>query len=317
MHPALSLVLGGVLLVLGAELLVRGASRLALRWGISPLVIGLTVVAFGTSAPEVAASVAAGLEGKPAIALGNIVGSNIANLGLILAIAGLVVPLPVSSVTVRRELPVLAAITIAFAALLALAGGISREAGGALLLGILLYTSAQVRAALRERAEVKGEFSEAVLAKCRPWSPAACAAAVIAGFALLAGGGDLLVHGAVAAARALGVSERVIGLTIVAVGTSLPELATSVVAALKGEPDVAVGNVVGSNVFNILGIGGIVGLISPAAAPPGMASVDVPAVLAMTLLGSLFLATGGRFTRAEGAVMLAGYGGYIAVIARG
>jgi len=317
MHPILALVVGGAVLAVGAELLVRGASRVALRFGVSPLVVGLTVVAFGTSAPEMAASVAAGLEGRPGIALGNIVGSNIANIGLILAIAGLIAPLPVQAVTVRRELPAMLLATAALTALLTVGGGLGALGGVALLLGLARLTLIQVRTALQEREVVKDEFAESVAHKGPGWSTPTCAAAIVAGLAALVLGGGLLVDGAIALARTLGVTERVIGLTIVAVGTSLPELAATIVAVVRKEPDVAIGNVVGSNLFNILGIGGVVGIITPVEAPPEMRTLDLPALAIFTIAGAYFLWSGRRLTRLEGVALLLGYAAYVVLVTRG
>jgi cation:H+ antiporter len=311
MHELLLLVGGGILLALGAELLVRGSTRLALSLGVAPMVVGLTVVAFGTSTPELAASVAAQVEGRPGIALANIVGSNIANVGLILAVAGLIAPLPVQAVTIRRDLPILGATTVVFAGVLVL-GKLGRVEGAALLCGLAAFTGYQVRGALAERKTVvKEEFEEAVAVKGKRWSAPACGAAIVVGLVLLAAGGSILVDGAVLLARRLSVSERVIGLTIVAVGTSLPELAASLVAVVRKEVDVAVGNIVGSNLFNILGIGGAVALVSPASVPESMVRLDTPVLVASTAVACLFLWTGRTFSRIEGALLLLGYGAYV------
>lgn len=307
---------GGVLLAIGAELLVRGASRLALSFGIAPLVVGLTVVAFGTSTPELAASIAAQVGGKPEIALANIVGSNIANVGLILALAGLLLPLPVQAITIRREIPILGLTTLVFSGILYRSGAIGRVEGGVLLAGLVALTFYQVKTAFQERPVVKEEFAEAVEPKARGWPLWLCGIAIVAGLALLAIGGDVLVKGAILLAQRLGMSERVIGLTIVAVGTSMPELAASIVAVIRKETDVAVGNVIGSNLFNILGIGGSIALVAPVAAPAGILSFDVPVLLGTTLLVSVFLWTKRTFSRAEGAVLLAGYAAYVVAVVR-
>ncbi len=308
-------VLGIALLALGAELLVRGASRLALSLGVAPMIVGLTVVAFGTSTPEMAASVVAQVHGEAGIALANVVGSNIANIGLILASCGLVLPLPVQSVTVRRDLPVLVMATLAFAGILVLDGAIGRIEGAGLLAGLVAFTIYQVQAAFAERQVVRAEYAEAVGQKAAAsWSRAQCAVAIGGGLVLLVAGGNFLVDGAVAIARRLEVSERVIGLTVVAVGTSLPELATSLVAALRREVDVAVGNVIGSNLFNMLGIGGAVALAAPAAAPEAMISFDLPVLAAATLLAAAFLWTGRTFDRLEAGALLIAYVGYVAIL---
>ena len=310
--------LGGVaILTAGAELLVRGSSRLALVLGVSPMVVGLTVVAFGTSTPELAASLAAQAEGQGAIALGNILGSNIANVGLILAIAALIRPLPVESVTLRRDLPFLAAATLAFVAALLHDGVLGRAEGIALAAGLGLFTAYQVRGAVLERRAVKEEYAESTSVKARGWPLPLCAVAIAVGLVLLMVGGNLLVAGAVDIARALGVSERVIGLTIVAIGTSCPELAAAIAAVVKKEVDVAVGNVVGSNIFNALGIGGVVGCYAPVALHPSSAALDIPVMLVATAVTCLFLWTRRVLSRLEGAILLAGYVAYLLVLVKG
>ena len=252
----LLLLLGLVILVAGAELLVRGAVSLAELARISPLVIGLTVVAFGTSAPELAVSSISSLKGDSAIALGNVVGSNIFNVLLILGISALIVPLSVSSQLVKVDVPIMVAtsIGVGFAAL---GGSISRIEGAAMLLRFVIYTAWLLRAG-REESELasNGHQTESE-SKLVTTKPAAIqifgnVGLLLSGLALLVLGARLLVDSATTIARDFGVSDLIIGLTIVAAGTSLPELATSIVAAIKGQRDIAVGNVVGSNVFNLL-----------------------------------------------------------------
>lgn len=302
---------GGVLaLFAGAEALVRGSSALARRAGISPLVVGLTVVAFGTSAPELVVSVRAALAGSGDVALGNVVGSNIANVGLILGLAALTRPLLVQARVIRLDAPLTVAASIVLAALL-LDGRLGRVAGLGLVVGLAAYVALSYALALRERERaVLTEFERGVAGPSSgPFIPLA---GVVAGLALLAGGAELVVRGAVRLAAEAGVSEAVIGLTVVAVGTSLPELATSVVAATRGEADLAVGNVVGSNMFNLLGILGASALVRPLAAP-GIDPVDWGVMIAAAGVLALFAATGRRLTRAEGGVLLAGYAAYLAL----
>jgi cation:H+ antiporter len=256
----------------GGNWLVQGASAIALRFRVPPLVIGLTVVGFGTSTPELLVSVQAALAGASGIAIGNVLGSNIANILLILGIAALIAPVAARMDTLRRDLGWMTA--AAFATIPAFWNGmVGRWEGLALTLGILLYIGISLRQAGTEAAP---EIEMAPVWKS--------ALAVAAGLVALLVGARLLIDGATDIARTFGVSEAVIGLTIVAVGTSLPELATSVVAAVRGERDIAIGNVVGSNIFNILAILGITALIAPIPVEARFLSVDVPVMLAVTLL---------------------------------
>jgi cation:H+ antiporter len=264
----LEFALGLVALVVGAELLVRGASKLALSFGISSLVVGLTVVAFGTSAPEMAVSVQSSWSGRVDIALGNVVGSNIFNVLVILGLSALVTPLVVHQQVIRQEVPVMIGVSLLLWAL-ALDGGISRWEGILLAALVVGYTVLLIRQSRREtaavQAEVEAEYQEAFDGPPRGWDShwGAQALLILAGLALLVAGAQWLVEAAVGFARQFGVSELIIGLTIVAAGTSLPEVATSVMAAIRGERDIAVGNVVGSNIFNILAVLGF-----PPAWPP-------------------------------------------------
>ncbi|MDF2233355.1 calcium/sodium antiporter [Albimonas sp. CAU 1670] len=311
--------LGGlVLLMAGGELLVRGAVQAAERIGIPPLVIGLTLVGFGTSMPELVTSVQAGLNGSPGIAYGNVVGSNIANILLIAGISALICPVIVARSALRRDAVAMLAVAAGFAVLAATLP-MGRAVGAGLVVLLVAYIWFVIR---QERASADGgaihDKSAALVGADPGLAPDPSARRLVlplvialAGLALVVAGGALLVNGAVALARGFGVSETVIGLTIVAVGTSAPELVTSVIAALKRQGDVAFGNVVGSNIYNILGIGGVTALIAPSHVPAEIVRFDAPAMVAVSLLLVVFAATGLRIGRREGAVLVAGYAGYV------
>ena len=312
-------VAGLALLVVGAYLLVRGASKLALSFGISPLVVGLTIVAFGTSAPEVAVSVGAVLDGKTDIAIGNVVGSNIFNVLFILGISALITPLVVNIQLIRQEVPIMLG-----ASLLLLAftfdGRISFFDGGVLFGLMVAYTVFLVVQSRRETQAANDEYAEEV----KPAAPgawdshwAAQAGLIVVGLAALVFGSDLLVQASVSFAKALGVSDVVIGLTIVAAGTSMPEVATSLAAALKGERDIAVGNVVGSNTFNILGCLGLTSLVSGdlgLVVPPSVLAFDIWVMLAVALACLPVFMTGREIARWEGGVFLGYYVAYVAYL---
>ena len=296
------------LLCAGAEGLVRGSASLARRLGLSSLVVGLTVVAFGTSAPELVVSLRATFVGSGDIAVANVVGSNCFNIGVILGVAALVRPLSIRFKLVQVDTPIMIGVSVA---LLAIAADhrIGRLEGAALLLGIVAFTVATVWIARRAATRaVTAEFAEAAPAVLK--SPALDVAFILGGLALLVAGANLLVQHAIAVARMLDVSEAVIGLTIVAAGTSMPELATSVIAALRREPDIAVGNVVGSNIFNILGILGCSAVVRPLELP-GVSRLDFGAMAAFAVVLMPMLWTGRRLRRAEGAALLAGYAAYL------
>ena len=253
---------GFVLLVIGAEVLVRGAARLAARFGISPLIIGLTVVAFGTSAPEMAVSTQSAFLGQGDIAIGNVIGSNIFNVLFILGLSALITPLLVSRQLVRLDVPIMIAAGF-LAWLLAMDGSYSRLDGLILFTCIIIYTGYLIISSLKawqagKAIEVDDEYSSQINPHRFAWL--INSAYILVGLVLLVVGSNLLVSGAVSLAQALGLSELVIGLTIIAAGTSLPELATSLLAAWKGERDIAVGNIVGSNLFNLLAVLGLAGL---------------------------------------------------------
>ena len=309
--------LGLAALVLGAELLVRGASRLALAFGISPLVVGLTVVAFGTSAPELAVSVQSAHAGQADIALGNVVGSNIFNVLFILGASALIVPLTVHQQVIRQEVPILIGASLLLWALAA-DGDIARWEG--LLLAALVagYTLLLIRQSRREtaavRAEVDAEYAEAFVPPDAGWRNhwGIQLLLILAGLALLVLGARWLVEAAVEFARVLGVSEVVIGLTIVAAGTSLPEVATSILAAIRGERDIAVGNVIGSNIFNIFAVLGISAGVAPAAlaVSPALLHFDLPVMVAVAIACLPVFFNGSRIARWEGALFLGLYAAY-------
>ncbi|MCE9778768.1 calcium/sodium antiporter [Shewanella algae] len=297
---ALSILGGFLILTLGAEALVRGASVIALRLGITPLVIGLTIVAFGTSAPELAVSVKSALAGSPGIALGNVVGSNIANIGLILALTALIRPIGVQTQMVRRDIPLMIGASILMW-LLVLDGELSLIDGAVL-------TSLLVGYLLLSYFSSKGEDTDEPIEG--PKNPLLSLLFIIAGIGMLVGGGILFVDGAVELARTFGISEVVIGLTIIAIGTSMPELVTSILAALKGQSDIAIGNVVGSNLFNLLGILGVTALVHPISSA-GFSTLDFSVMLALALLVLPFAWSGFRIGRREGTILLLGYCGYM------
>lgn len=310
-----AIILGGlVALAVGAESLVRGASALARRLGLTPLVVGLTVVAFGTSLPEGVVSVQAAAGGQGAVALGNVVGSNIFNTGVILGLVALLQPLGVSLAVLRRDAPVVVAVSILLAATLLLPV-VGRGLGVASLLALAGYTAWNVRLARREAMAAPAAAFDAGLPgpSRRPWRDLLL---VVAGLALLVLGGRLLVDGAIALARSLAVSERVIALTVVAAGTSLPELATSVVAAVRRQAELAVGNILGSNVFNVLGILGAAAVVRPVpTAAVAWLDVGVMTLLAVVLWPLLW--TGRRLQRMEGLLLLAIAAAHLAALLAG
>ncbi len=304
---------GLVLLILGADVLVRGASKLALSWGISPLVVGLTVVAFGTSAPEFAVSLRGALEGQADISLGNVVGSNILNILLILGVSALIVPLVVNRQIVRQEVPIMVGASILLF-VLSLDGSIGRIEGGLMFFGLfayigLLYWQSRGRPADELDLELPPESNWD-----RHWAVQLLLIAVGLGMLLL--GARWLVQAAIVFAQWLGVSELVIGLTVVAVGTSLPEIATSIIAALRGQRDMAVGNIVGSNIFNILGVAGLTALVAPLALPVSQALItfDMQVMLAAAIACLPILFSGHLIARWEGAMFLGYYCAYTAFL---
>lgn len=302
---------GLALLAAGAEWLVRGAGAVALSLGVAPLVVGLTIVAFGTGSPEFVLSVQAAASGNGGIALGNVLGSNISNIALVLGLAAVVRPLAVQARLIRREVPVMIGVTIALAVML-LDGGLSRLDGGVLLLGAALYvTFAYFGARRGDVPAVAAEFDGAIE---RERSRRADALLIAVGLGALLLGATVLLRGAVELASQLGVSEVVVGLTVIAIGTSLPELATSVAAARRRQADVAFGNAIGSNVVNILAVLGAAALVRPIAAS-GLRPLDVAVFLASAVLVLPLMARGSVLSRWEGAVLFAGYAVYIVSLA--
>ena len=304
----LLLAVGVVVLYQGAEWLVQGSARLAASLHISPIVVGLTVVSFGTSAPELVVSVVAALGGNPDLAIGNVMGSNLANIGLILGLTSIVRPLQVHRRVVTRETPLMLLVTAALYPLIRDLD-LGRVDGVILLLVLAGYLLFVMRSVEDEAPEILGEYEEFMKASSEPgtgvrgldilW--------VLLGSACLVVGGYCIVHGAVRVATALGVSQIVIGLTVVAIGTSLPELATSVVAAVRKEADIAVGNIIGSNIFNIAAILGVTSVLEPLRIDPSILTRELPAVLIVSLLLLPILRSGWRIRRWEGALLLAAY----------
>lgn len=328
------MVCGGlILLVVGGELLVRGAVAVAERAGMSPLLIGLTLVGFGTSTPELVTSVQGSLAGSPGIAIGNVVGSNISNMLLILGTSALITPMAVNSIALQRDGVFVLAISALFA-VVAVTWTLDRMAGTVFLALLVVYmvyayrqetTAAAVQAeghtSAFEKAEAFEELHDGPILhqpETRTWAerlgPLIPALMALGGLIVVILGGTLLVDGGIGIARAYGVPETVIGLTIVAVGTSMPELVTSVVAALRRHGDVALGNVMGSNIYNILGIGGATGLIAPTAIPNEIAAFDNLVMLGASLILLVFAWTSYRISRIEGAMLLFGYLAYVYVL---
>ncbi len=307
----LTFVAGLILLVLGAELLVRGAARLATGLGISPLVVGLTVVAFGTSSPELAVSIQGAVNGRADLALGNVVGSNIFNLLCVLGASALAAPLVVSRELVIREVPLLIAISGLFW-LLALDGRISHIDGAVLVAILIVYTVVLIRYSRGHPGAVEVPPVAAAPARDVMRQRWAQVLAVIAGLALLMLGSHWLVEAAVAFARWLGVSDLVIGLTIVAAGTSLPEAATSVMAALRGQRDIAVGNIIGSCLFNLLAVLGITAVVAPAGliVAPALLAFDIEVMVAAAIACLPIVFTRHLIARWEGALFLFYYAAY-------
>jgi cation:H+ antiporter len=306
-------------LIAGAELLVRGASKLALSFGLSPLVVGLTIVAFGTSSPELAVSVGAVSNGQTDIAIGNVVGSNVLNVLFILGISALITPLVVHVQLIRQEVPIMIGAALLLV-LFALDGRVSWYEAAMLTAAMVAYTVFLVVQSRRESRDTQGDYeAELQPAAAGAWDSKLPAqiALIVVGLALLVLGAEGLVRAAVVFAQHLGLSELVIGLTVVALGTSMPEVATSIMAAVKGERDMAVGNVVGSNTFNILGCLGISGLVAGGTGlqvPASVMAFDIWVMLAVALACLPVFMTGREIARWEGAIFLGYYLAYVAYL---
>jgi cation:H+ antiporter len=298
---------GLVLLYGGAEGLVRGSAALALRFGLPPLLVGLTVVAFGTSSAELVVSLDAALTGNGTIAVANVVGSNICNIALILGLSALIYPMQVQAQLIRLDVPIVIGCSLLLILLLS-DGALGRLEGALLSLGLVGYITFSFYEARREKPQVQEVIAEVMPASGRAaWLDTVF---VLGGLGALVVGADLFVSGAVALAERLGMSQAAIGLTIVALGTSLPELATSVVAAVKKEGDIAIGNIVGSNIFNVLGILGVTASVQPLQSQ-GIGFLDLGVMTAVALLLLPLMRSGYRLTRWEGGLLLLVYGGYV------
>jgi len=305
---AISIIIGLLFLTYGADRLVLGSSAIALKFGVSPLLIGITIVAFGTSAPELIVSINAAISGNGGISVGNVVGSNIANIGLILGIASLITPMTVHVSLIRRDIPIMIGISL-ISGWFIFGAEVTRLEGAFLFSGLIAFVVmsiiwAKKEAPSAELAEFEEPLKDAHIATWLAW------VYVAIGLGLLAGGSELLVSGAVHIAEVFGMSQTLIGLTIVAIGTSLPELATSITAAIKGESDIAVGNVVGSNIFNALGILGIAAIIRPLPTAT-FSMIDLGVMLGFAILMLPMARNNLRILRWEGAILLIAYASYM------
>lgn len=308
------LILGGlILLALGGESLVRGAVGVARTLGVSPLLTGLVIVGFGTSTPELVTSLIAALQQAPGIAVGNVMGSNIANILLILGVTAVISPIMIRPSAIRRDMIVLALSSTA-ALLAVFAGFIDRWFGGLLVIALIVYVGF---AYVRERGRMAAEdaASEVQRPKADLMAVGKFLLMAVVGIAVTVLGARLLVTGAVDLAEGFGVSQTIIGLTIVAVGTSLPELVACVIAALRRHSDVAVGNVIGSNIYNVFGVLGVTAMVYPIRIPPEIAHFDIWVLLGATALLAVFLRTGGGLKRLEGAAFLIAYIAYVGFLA--
>ena len=299
-------VVGLVLLYYGAEFLVKGGSSIALKLKISPLVIGLTLVAYATSAPELVVSVDAAMKGFGDVSIGNIVGSNICNIALILGLCALITPLKVNAKLLNLDVWLMIAAAVVLLGCYALTGGVNRWEAALLLAGCISYTVWSIRAS-RKDTPAAGDIPEV---RYNIWIALLM---VSGGLGALIGGAKLFVNSAIVMAQWCGVSDAVIGLTVVAVGTSLPELATSVVAAIRKEQDIAIGNVVGSNIFNVLAILGVAPLISPIRTQ-NISYVDMFLMTALSIMLYPVMKTGMKISRKEGVLLLTIYIGYTAYL---
>jgi len=304
-------VLGLLGLSLGAEWLVKGSSRIAKAWGVSPVVIGLTVVAFGTSSPELVVSLLAAIKKSEGLAIGNIIGSNIANIGLILGLSALVSPLRVQSRVVRYELPVMIAVSVVFVSML-LDEKVSSFDGLILFLGLLGYIAYHLYNTIKMSQSNQTKAYETSFDKDGSWIKNLLL--LIVGLALLLGGAHLMIRSGILLARMWGVSEVIIGMTLISIGTSLPELATSVFCAIRKQSDLLVGTIVGSNIFNILCVLGIVGMVSPLSFDRSLLFFEVPVLLLFSFALLPLMKTGFVLNRIEGGALVGGYGGFIVLL---
>lgn len=311
----LGIAAGLAMLAAGGDLLVRGAASAARRLGVSPLLIGLTMVGFGTSTPELVTSLQAAFAGSPGIAVGNVVGSNIANILLILGLTALIAPLTVDTRAFRRDSIALVLAT-GGCVWATLQGFLTREMGLAAVAALFVYVLiAWLTERRRENPEgmrIEAGADDAAKAAPRLWLALPM---VALGIGITIFGANLLVSGAIILARDLGVSDTLVGLTIVAVGTSLPELVTSLVAAIRRHGEVALGNIVGSNIYNVLGILGLTAVLKPITVPPEIARLDIWVLVAATAMMILFARSRGRVSRGEGVMLLAGYAAYVGWLA--
>ena len=307
----LSLLLGIALLTVGGEALIRGSLAAAKRLGVSPLLSGLVIVGFGTSAPELVVSVNAAIDGQPDIAIGNVVGSNIGNILLILGVCALIAPLAVRPLALRRDAVTVVAASVLF--LVLVGGSALGRLDGAVFLGALVAYLVWAYWSERFHAAPSGELHQAEAEELStvPKSVLWTVTAVVLGLLLLIAGSQVLLVGAIGIAAHFGVPEAVIGLTLVSIGTSLPELSISVIAAIRRHADVAVGNILGSNIFNLLGILGVSALLQPLPVHPRILQFDQWVMLGTSMLLLLFLYTGRRLSRAEGGFLLMGYATYV------
>lgn len=307
----ISIIAGLALLTFGADRFVEGAAVSANNFGIPPLLVGLTIVGFATSAPEMLVAAVASMNGNPALAVGNAIGSNIANIGMVLGVTALILPLNVTSRVLEREFPIMF-ICIGLGLALCLDGSLEFQDGVILLVGLVVLMGITTWLGMTDKAHdsLGAEMETHLNAKMS--TPRALIWLVV-GLALLLVGSNILVNGAVTVAEHFGVSDLIIGLTIVAIGTSLPELAASVASALKGEPDIALGNVIGSNMFNVLGVLGVPALLHPSLLEPAVLTRDFPVMIGFSVV-LLAMAVGwrrsGRVSRIEGICLLSAFGAY-------
>ena len=304
-------ILGLLGLSFGAEGLVKGSSRMGKALGVKPVVIGLTIVAFGTSSPELVVSLLAAIKKSEGIAIGNIIGSNIANIGLILGLSALVSPLKVQSSVVRYDLPVMIGVSVIFVSML-LDQKVSFLNGLILFLGLLGYITYHLYNTMKVSKSNQTKTYETALDKDGSWIMNLLL--LIVGFALLLGGAHLMVRSGIVLARMLGVSEVIIGMTLVSIGTSLPELATSVICAIRKESDILVGNIIGSNIFNIMCVTGIVGMVSPLSFDRSLLFFEVPVLLLFSFALLPLMKSGFVLNRIEGGALLGGYVGFIVLL---